>query len=322
MALRGGGGTGRLRQLLSHANIASKWEAERYVRQGWVRHSDRLGELGPEGLRRDGSVVMPVDGGKAHVRLAAPAVQDQVIRIRSTLVLNKPYSFLSHAVVGGKSRSRDAKTILVPGNRVGLEGNPSTHTPASIRDLVVSGRLDSDSTGVLLFTRSGLIARLLSSNQALVDGVPALDKEYLVRVDGADGLPQRKLDALVDALGNGSLTLDDSAVRPAEVRWLHPGLLQFVLTEGRHRQIRRMCEQVGLKVNNLKRVRVGGLALGRLPIGKWRPATIEELLPNPAQRYALLPLVEHAIRPRRPRTRKRRKKSKRPGAETQNLRSK
>jgi 23S rRNA pseudouridine2604 synthase len=66
------------------------------------------------------------------------------------------------------------------------------------------------------------------------------------------------------------LRLDDQALKPAKVEWQNPEQLRFVLTEGKKRQIRRMCELVGLKVVGLKRVRVGRVMLGNLPVGQWR----------------------------------------------------
>jgi 23S rRNA pseudouridine2604 synthase len=66
------------------------------------------------------------------------------------------------------------------------------------------------------------------------------------------------------------LSLDDQRLKPATVEWQNPEQLRFVLTEGKKRQIRRMCELVGLKVVGLKRVRVGKVMLGNLPVGQWR----------------------------------------------------
>jgi 23S rRNA pseudouridine2604 synthase len=66
------------------------------------------------------------------------------------------------------------------------------------------------------------------------------------------------------------LSLDDQRLKPAKVEWQNPEQLRFVLTEGKKRQIRRMCELVGLKVVGLKRVRVGRVMLGNLPVGQWR----------------------------------------------------
>jgi 23S rRNA pseudouridine2604 synthase len=90
-----------------------------------------------------------------------------------------------------------------------------------------------------------------------------VEKEYLVRVEGV-------LDPRGLALLNHGLELDGKKLRPANVAWANPEQLRFVLTEGRKRQIRRMCELVGLKVTGLKRVRIGRVRLGDLPLGQWR----------------------------------------------------
>jgi 23S rRNA pseudouridine2604 synthase len=90
-----------------------------------------------------------------------------------------------------------------------------------------------------------------------------LEKEYIVRVSGH--LPEESLQLL-----RQGLSLDGKPLKPARVEWLNRDQLRFVLTEGRKRQIRRMCEMVGLEVIGLKRVRIGKLRLGNLPEGKWR----------------------------------------------------
>ena len=85
----------------------------------------------------------------------------------------------------------------------------------------------------------------------------------MVRVEGIlsdDGL----------ALLNHGLSLDGEALRPAKVSWQNEDQLRFVLREGKKRQIRRMCELVGLHVVGLKRVRIGSVNLGKLPLGMWR----------------------------------------------------
>jgi len=69
---------------------------------------------------------------------------------------------------------------------------------------------------------------------------------------------------------NHGLSLDGQALKPAKVWWQNEGQLRFVLREGKKRQIRRMCELVGLQVVALKRIRIGNVLLGDLPIGNWR----------------------------------------------------
>ena len=77
--------------------------------------------------------------------------------------------------------------------------------------------------------------------------------------------PEERLELL-----RHGLVLDGVRLRRAEVEWQNPEQLRFVLREGRKRQIRRMCEAVGLTVAALKRVRVGRVRLGQLPLGQWR----------------------------------------------------
>ena len=108
-----------------------------------------------------------------------------------------------------------------------------------------------------VLTQDGRIAR------QLIGADSEIDKEYLVRVEGT--LAENGLDLL-----NHGLWLDDRPLRPAKVEWINDDQLRFVLREGRKRQIRRMCELVGLKVVGLKRVRIGRVKLGDLPLGQWR----------------------------------------------------
>lgn len=129
--------------------------------------------------------------------------------------------------------------------------------PAQLRGLAPAGRLDIDSQGLLVLTQDGRVARQLIAEDS------EIEKEYLVRVEGriaANGL----------RLLNHGLSLDGKPLRPAHVSWQNEDQLRFVLREGKKRQIRRMCEMVGLKVVGLKRVRMGRIVLGDLPTGKWR----------------------------------------------------
>ena len=97
----------------------------------------------------------------------------------------------------------------------------------------------------------------------LVGESSTVEKEYLVRVEG-------RLDAEGLTLLNHGLSLDGKRLKPAKVEWLNDDQLRFVLNEGRKRQIRRMCELVGLRAVGLKRVRIGKVRLGDLPLGQWR----------------------------------------------------
>ena len=90
-----------------------------------------------------------------------------------------------------------------------------------------------------------------------------MEKEYLVRVTG------RLSDSGLKRLNHG-LELDGKPLKPAQVSWQNEDQLRFILHEGKKRQIRRMCELVGLRVTGLKRIRIGRIVLGNLPSGKWR----------------------------------------------------
>ena len=144
----------------------------------------------------------------------------------------------------------------MPENQCCTPDTPLFH-PACLKGLAPAGRLDIDSTGLLVLTQDGRVARQLIGENSSVD------KEYLVRVEG-------RLDARGLALLNHGLSLDGKELKPAKVEWLNEDQLRFELVEGRKRQIRRMCELVGLKVVGLKRVRIGKVKLSDLPLGQWR----------------------------------------------------
>ena len=117
-----------------------------------------------------------------------------------------------------------------------------------------------------MLTQDGRVARQLIGEDS------TLEKEYLVRVhygtvatDVQAVFPREQLARL-----RHGLSLDGKALKPAQVDWQNPEQLRFVLQEGKKRQIRRMCEQVGLKVVGLKRIRMGRVQLGQLPPGQWR----------------------------------------------------
>ena len=125
------------------------------------------------------------------------------------------------------------------------------------QNLHVAGRLDIDSAGLLVLTQDGTIAR------ALIGPNSRMEKEYHVGVDG------EITPAVIEQLRHG-LILDGRPLRPARISHTRPGQLEFVLTQGRKRQIRRMCELVDLSVRTLVRVRIGQVLLDQLPRGQWR----------------------------------------------------
>ena len=237
----------RISKLLADRGLCSRREADRYIEQGLVRV--------------DGQVVSEL-GSRAHPRQRielAPAAQAQQSS-RLTVLMHKPIGVISHADDEGHY---PPAVGLVTRDR--LWEHPSTRAAntrlpqrISTRGLAPAGRLDIDSTGLLVLTQDGRIARLLIGEDS------PIEKEYLVRVEGA--LTAQGLKRL-----NQGLSLDGQALRPAKVSWQNEQQLRFVLREGKKRQIRRMCELVGLRVIGLKRIRIGKIALGQLPVGHWRP---------------------------------------------------
>ena len=125
------------------------------------------------------------------------------------------------------------------------------------KSLHVAGRLDIDSSGLLVLTQDGQVARQLISPNSQVE------KEYVVRL--TERVPAA---ALVQM--QGELTLDGHLLKPVQITQTDDRTLHLVLQEGRKRQIRRMCDLVGLKVHSLVRVRIGRVGLGDLSRGRWR----------------------------------------------------
>lgn len=231
----------RISKLMAERGMCSRREADAFIERGWVRV--------------DGVVVSEL-GSKAwphqKITLDKQARQRQTSRV--TIILNKPVGYVSHQADHGY---RQAVSLITPQNLYRPQRQPHAFDRAHLKGLAPAGRLDIDSQGLLVLTQDGRVARQLVGDDSEVE------KEYLVRVEGriaANGLAR---------LRHG-LSLDGVALRPAFVEWLNEDQLRFRLREGRKRQIRRMCEQVGLKVVGLKRVRMGQVVLGDLPVGKWR----------------------------------------------------
>jgi 23S rRNA pseudouridine2604 synthase len=226
---------------MSELGLTSRREADEWIERGWVRVDGvRVTELGTRA------------GPDQRITVDRPAQAAQ--RQRVTVLLNKPIG-----IVSGQAEAGYRPAIALVGAQTRWQDDPApiAFRPAHLRGLAPAGRLDIDSTGLLVLTQDGRIAR------QLVGADSTIEKEYLVRVAGtlsAAGLRQL----------NHGLVLDGVALKRAQVGWLNDDQLRFVLTEGRKRQIRRMCEAVGLQVLGLKRVRIGGVRLGRLPVGQWR----------------------------------------------------
>ncbi|HTU64928.1 MAG TPA: pseudouridine synthase [Steroidobacteraceae bacterium] len=231
----------RLSKRMGELGLCSRREAERWITSGWVKVDgvvvDTLGTR------------IPPD---AKIEIDPAAREHQSGQV--TILLHKPVGYVSGQAEDGYE---PAIVLIRPENRWSSDPSPVQFQREHLRSLVPAGRLDIDSTGLLVLTQDGRIAKQLIGENTSVE------KEYLVRVEGdlsPDGM--RKL--------RHGLTLDGVKLKPAQVSWQNEHQLRFVLRQGRKRQIRRMCEMVGLFVTGLKRVRSGNVPLGALPLGKWR----------------------------------------------------
>jgi 23S rRNA pseudouridine2604 synthase len=235
----------RLSKRMSELGLSSRREADEWIAKGWVRVDGHV-------VSELGSKVLP--GQKITIEKQARAQQAR----RVTVLINKPMGYVSGQAEDGY---KPAVVLVRPENRWSEDSAPIEFSAAQLKSLVPAGRLDIDSVGLLILTQDGRIAKQLIGEDHVVE------KEYLVRVQysRAGRLPEADLQRL-----NHGLSLDGKALLPAEVSWQNEDQLRFVLREGKKRQIRRMCETVGLRVIGLKRVRIGRVQLGNLPVGLWR----------------------------------------------------
>ena len=274
----GANGTLRLNKRMAELGLASRREADEWIGKGWVKVNGVVATMGMQ--------VKP----DVKIEITKQAQGQQANQV--TVLINKPLGLVSGQAEDGHE---PAITLVQPQNRWAEDNARFFFHGSQLKSLVPAGRLDIDSTGLLVLTQDGRVARQLIGEDSL------MEKEYLVRVvytghansaaansaaatyggkptqlsriddddpvstDVQSVFPKDKLQLL-----RHGLSLDGQALQKAQVEWQNPEQLRFVLVEGKKRQIRRMCELVGLKVVGLKRVRVGRVMLGNLPVGQWR----------------------------------------------------
>lgn len=228
----------RLQKLIAAAGIASRRHAEELIELGRVTVNGKLACLGDK-----------ADPAKDDIRIDGAPLGNKERPVY--IMLNKPRGYVT-TMSDEKGRKSVAELTADCGARV-----------------FPVGRLDLDSEGLLIMTNDGELAN------ALMHPSKGCVKEYLVRVKGED------IAAKAEKMAAG-VELDGKRTAPAEIEILKAdgqnALLRFAIHEGRNRQIRRMCQSVELKVTRLKRVSQGGVQLGRLPAGKWRLLTKEEIM--------------------------------------------
>jgi 23S rRNA pseudouridine2604 synthase len=235
----------RLSKRMSELGLCSRREADDWIARGWVRVDGQV-------VSELGSKVLPTQ----RITVDRQASAQQAKRV--TVLINKPVGFVSGQAEDGY---KPAVTLIRPENRWAEDTSPEQFHPAQLKSLVPAGRLDIDSVGLLVLTQDGRVAKQLIGEDTSVE------KEYLVRVQYTK--PGRLPEADLKKLNHG-LWMDGKPLLPAKVRWQNDDQLSFTLREGKKRQIRRMCDMVGLKVLGLKRVRIGRVKLGELPAGQWR----------------------------------------------------
>jgi 23S rRNA pseudouridine2604 synthase len=241
--------TTRLNKRMAELGLCSRREADEWIARGWVRVN---GAVAPMGLQVAADARIEVDP-------RARGQQEQQV----TILLHKPIGYVSGQAEEGY---QPAVTLVSPRTHWKGDASRMRFSPAQLKGLAPAGRLDIDSTGLLVLTQDGRIARQLIGEDS------GVEKEYLVRVNYgnvAANVQAAFPPAQLARLRHG-LALDGQPLKPARVDWQNPEQLRFVLTEGKKRQIRRMCELVGLKVVGLKRIRIGRVVLGQLPQGQWR----------------------------------------------------
>ncbi|MDN7925350.1 pseudouridine synthase, partial [Burkholderia vietnamiensis] len=246
----------RLSKRMSELGLCSRREADEWIEQGWVLvDGERIDTLGTK-VRPD---------QKIEIDERASAAQAAQV----TILLHKPVGYVSGQAEDGYE---PAAVLITRANQWSGDRSQIRFSPQHLHALAPAGRLDIDSTGLLVLTQNGRIAKQLIGEQS------DIDKEYLVRVRYGEHLIDIEQHFPAESLAKlrHGLELDGVPLKPAMVSWQNGEQLRFVLREGKKRQIRRMCEMVGLEVIGLKRVRMGRVMLGALPQGQWRYLSPDE----------------------------------------------
>jgi 23S rRNA pseudouridine2604 synthase len=230
----------RVNKWLGQSGVCSRREAESFIEQGLVSI--------------DGETV--ADTGRKILPGQTLTLADSAGPAPLSVVLHKPMGVVSAQPEPGQV---PAVRLLTAAALLG----EAPYVPGRDTSLAPLGRLDMDSRGLLLLSDDGVLAK------AIIGPESDLEKEYEVTVTG------RITPEKVARLCHG-LSMDGRALKPAKVSVIKGQELRFILKEGRNRQIRRMCELVGLHVMDLVRIRIGSLRLGALPEGRWRALTDHE----------------------------------------------
>ncbi|MEE8399351.1 MAG: pseudouridine synthase [Desulfobacterales bacterium] len=226
----------RLQKYLSGAGFCSRRRGEKYILEGHVRVNDRvITELGTK-----------IDPEEDRIEVDdTPIVMDEN---PVYIALNKPKGYITTC----RRNHPDEKIVM---------------DLIDIAERVYPiGRLDKDSTGLLLLTNDGRLHHGLSH--------PSFDHEKEYEVHVAEAIPEGALRSMAKGL-----PMMGTKTRPAGIQRLNPKVFRMVLKEGKNRQIRRMVRKVGSQVADLRRIRIANLKIGSLAEGKWRHLTADEKRP-------------------------------------------
>ncbi len=224
---------------MGQAGLCSRREAESLIADGKVSIDGQI-------ITSPGHKIQP-----GQTLLLSQATR-AALQNKFSAVLYKPVGIVSAQPEPGEipaARLLTRETLIGPGK-----------PPGAHMSLPALGRLDKDSRGLLILSQDGVLAK------ALIGPDGGMEKEYIVKVKG--DITEAKIAKLCHGLH-----LDNRALKPAKVTQIDPQSLRFILKEGRNRQIRRMCDDVDLRVFDLLRIRIGSLKLGTLKSGHWRLLT-------------------------------------------------
>lgn len=222
----------RINKYLAQTGSCSRRKADELIERGWVTINGRQAQKGDKVQEQD------------IIKIQGETKQPQ--KEKYYFAFHKPYGVITTLEKMAKNSVKDYVETLHLKTR-----------------LFPIGRLDVESTGLLLFTNDG------DFSQYLLHAKFGWEKEYLVHVHKPIS------DEFIQGLKTGVL-IGDIITRPAIVKKAKKNQFHIILTEGRNRQIRRMCEVLGYSVTKLKRIRIGPVQLANLPIGAFRPLTQEE----------------------------------------------
>jgi len=234
----------RVNKLLAQSGICSRREAEDLLGSGQIRVDGVIVGVGYK-IEKGQNLEILADG-------------KQSLDNKFNIIYHKPVG-----IVSGQPEKGQVPAIRM----INRMNRWLDDDEVPIRDTRIPpvGRLDKDSRGLLILSQDGVFAKAIIGPESMVE------KEYLVKAKGYINAVKLKL------LRHG-LELDGRKLRPAIVEQLSPNTLNFTLQEGRNRQIRRMCDEVGLEVIDLFRIRIGNISISDLPQGKWRTIRPEEKL--------------------------------------------